>query len=143
MAHAPALMQASYDTAMAMRHGMALPRSLVELMILRTAQLLNSDYEWQQHLPMALAHGLTQQKIDALAGWRTSPLFSDAEGAALLFCEAIVNGTEPEAADFSRLRRHYSSREIVELALLVSHYLGAAHFIRALGIPLEKPAGKA
>ena len=143
MAHAPSLMKASVDTAMAMRHGTLLPRSLIEIVILRTALLLRSDYEWQQHRPMAVANGVSPQQIDALTDWPASTLFADDQREALAFCDCIVGGTAPEDAAFRRLRQHFSPREIVELALIVCHYLATAHFVAALALPLELGAGEA
>jgi alkylhydroperoxidase family enzyme len=137
MAYAPGLMKASYDTAMVIRHELSLPRPLVELAIMRTAQLAGSEYEWHQHYPMALANGLSADKIAALASARTSPLFSEAEKAALAWCEATVMGTDPTPEDFSRLQQHYKPREIVEMAMLVAEYLATARVIRVLGIPIE------
>ena len=137
MAHAPALMKASYDTAMAIRHELSLPRKLVELAIMRTAQLARSDYEWHQHYPMALANGLSAEQIAALGTAQASSLFSEAEKAALAWCEATVMGTDPAPEDFGRLQQHYKPRAIVEMAMLVAEYLATARVIRALGIPIE------
>ena len=137
MGHSPAMMKASADTAMALRHGTQLPRSLIEVVILRTAQLMRSDYEWQQHHPMALANGVSQEKIDAVADWRDSKLFPPAETAALAYAECVALGTEAEPAIFARLQEHFSPREIVELTMLVAQYMATARFIQALGVPLE------
>jgi alkylhydroperoxidase family enzyme len=139
MAHAPGLMKASYDTAMVVRHELSLPRPLVELAIMRTAQLANSDYEWHQHYPMALANGRTAEQIAALGSAQTSPLFNEAEKVALAWCEAVAMGSDPAPGDFERLQRHYDSRQIVELTMLVAEYLATARVIRALGIPIETP----
>ncbi len=142
LGYAPKLMNASGEMALALRHGTALPRTLIELLILRTAQLLRSDYEWQQHHPMALACGLTQPQIEALDRFEQSPLFSDAEQAALSFCESIVNGIEAEPQAFARLQARFSPREIVELTMAVCHYIATARFVQALGVPLEGGAQK-
>jgi len=137
MAYAPGLMKASYDTAMVIRHDLTLPRKLVELAIMRTAQLAGSDYEWHQHYPMALANGLTAEQIAALGTAQGSPLFSAAEKAALAWCEATVMATDPAPDDFARLQQHFTPRQIVEMAMLVAEYLATARVIRALGIPIE------
>jgi alkylhydroperoxidase family enzyme len=137
MGYAPRLARVSMDMALAIRTGTRLPRPLVELVILRTAQSVGSDYEWQQHHPMALAIGMSENQIEALQHWADSSLFSDAERAALGFCDSIVANSEIDAAGFARLQQHFSPREIVELALVVSEYLATAHFVRALRVPLE------
>jgi alkylhydroperoxidase family enzyme len=137
MGYAPRLAQASMDMALAIRTGTLLPRSLVEIVILRTAQTFGSDYEWQQHHPMALAIGMSEQQIDAIAHWQTSDRFNDNEKAALAFCDSIIAKTALDEAAFQRLQQQFSSREIVELAVVVCEYLATAHFVKALGVPLE------
>ena len=142
-AYAPKLMQAQFDLVMALRFELTLSRDLVELCILRTAQLCHSDYEWHQHLPMALQTGLSQAKIDALAGWHASSAFDDGERSALLFTESVVSGSTLDTTAFATLRQHYSGRELVELAQLVSQYLATARIISAFAIPIEAPRGAA
>lgn len=137
MGYAPRLAKASMDMALAIRTGTLLPRPLVELIILRTAQSFGSDYEWQQHHPMALAIGMSERQIEALQDWRKSDLFSDKERAALAFCDSIIAKVQLNEAEFARLQQHFSPREIVELAMVVAEYLATAHFVRALGVPLE------
>lgn len=137
MAHAPALMKASSEMAMTLRHSLLLPRPLIELVVLRTAQVLGSDYEWQQHHGMALEAGVPPEKIDALAQWSDSTLFTPAEAAALAYAECVALGTESEPALFAELYEQFSPRELVELTLLVCHYASTARFVQALRIPLE------
>ena len=79
-------------------------------------------------------------KIAALAAAQQSALFSEAEKAALAFCEATVMGTDPAPDDFARLQQHYKPRQIVELAMLVSEYFATARVIRVLGVPIENPS---
>jgi len=65
-----ALAAAWTEFANAIRHDSRTPRSLRELMILRTAQLARSEYEWAHHLRMARKAGVEAAKIAALSGWR-------------------------------------------------------------------------
>jgi len=137
LAHAPGLMRASTQTVMAMRYEVSVPRSIVELAILRTAQLAGSDYEWQQHVPMALDNGISQEKIDALPAWRTSRAYADNERAVLAFCDSMMAGEKADEAEFASLRQHYRPRQIVELALIIGEYLGTARFLTVLGVRPE------
>jgi alkylhydroperoxidase family enzyme len=138
LAYAPKLMKANSELVMALRFEVTLPRDLVEICILRTAHLAGSDYEWHQHVPMALVAGVPQVKIDTLEAWQTSPQFSDAERSALAFTESVVSGKTLDATAFAELRRHYSPQQIVELSLLVGQYLATARFIASLSIPIEE-----
>ena len=39
----------------------------------------------------------------------------------------------------SELRRHFSAREVVELAMVVGFYVSTAIFVKALAVPAEEP----
>jgi AhpD family alkylhydroperoxidase len=135
MAHAPAFMKASGDMAMTLRHNGTLPRSLVELVILRAAQVVDCDYVWERHLPLARAGGVTDQQIAELAQWAGSNAFTYAQKTALGFAEKIARGGPVDDATFAAVRREFSPREIVELTMQVGFYISTATFIKALAIP--------
>ncbi|MBU0600785.1 MAG: carboxymuconolactone decarboxylase family protein [Gammaproteobacteria bacterium] len=64
----------------------------------------------------ALRHGVAADKMAAVAEYRTSPLFSDAERVALDF--ALAAASQPnDVSDelFARLRTHWQDGQIVEL----------------------------
>ena len=137
MAHAPALMKASGDLAFVFRRDTVMPRALVELVIMRTAQVLNSDYIWARHVPLALACGVTEMQIQHLARWPNSAVFTTEEKAALSFSEKAALRLPILDADFAALRQHFSPRAIVEITMLVGNYVSTAIFIQALSVPPE------
>ena len=59
-------------------------------------------------------------KLDALDEYRTSPLFSDKERAALDFATELTEQKHVSPETFAALSRHYSEREICEIVWLVS-----------------------
>lgn len=61
-----------------------------------------------------------QARFDALHEYATSPLFSDAERAALDYVTGLVTRREVDPATFARLRQHYSEREICDIVWLVA-----------------------
>lgn len=63
---------------------------------------------------------MNQAKFDALEQYQTSPLFSDAERAALDYVAELTRTKSVNAGTFSRLRRYYSEREICEIVWLVA-----------------------
>jgi alkylhydroperoxidase family enzyme len=138
MAHAPALMQASGDMAVAFRRHTDLPRSLAELAILRAAQVIDSDYVFARHLRLARDSGVTEQQLNELKAWPTSAAFTPAQKAALGFADKVAQMLPVEDGAFAELRRDYSPREIVELTMLIGFYVSTAIFIKALAVPDEK-----
>jgi alkylhydroperoxidase family enzyme len=62
----------------------------------------------------------TVPKLDAISEYRTSPLFSDEERAALDFATELTGHKHVSPPTFEALSRHYSEREICEITWLVS-----------------------
>jgi alkylhydroperoxidase family enzyme len=67
---------------------------------------------------VAVQHHMTLEKFDALAEYRTSPLFSDRERAALDYVDEATRNKRVSDATFDALRRHFNDREIVEITWL-------------------------
>jgi alkylhydroperoxidase family enzyme len=59
-------------------------------------------------------------RIDALPEYRTSPLFSDAERAALDYATELTEHKHVELATFKQLEAYYSEREICDIVWLVA-----------------------
>ena len=64
--------------------------ALLELCRLRVAQLLGARHPLSLRTPEALAAGLTESRIAALASWWTSDAFGATERACLRFAEQFV-----------------------------------------------------
>lgn len=64
--------------------------------------------------------GIDAAKLDALAEYRTSPLFNDSERAALTFATELTEDRHVSTDTFAELARHYSEREICEIVFLVA-----------------------
>jgi alkylhydroperoxidase family enzyme len=59
-------------------------------------------------------------KIDALAEYQTSPLFSGGERAALDYVSELVQHRNVSPGTFAELSRHYTEREICDIVWLVA-----------------------
>jgi alkylhydroperoxidase family enzyme len=59
-------------------------------------------------------------RLDALPHYRTSPLFTDAERAALDYATELTTSRKVTPETFARLRPHYSERQICDLVWLVA-----------------------
>jgi alkylhydroperoxidase family enzyme len=137
LGHAPKMALARRAVANAIRYDAVTPRLLRELAIVRTAQIVGSDYELNQHVPMALAAGLTGAQLDALPSWRTSDLFDDKQRAVLAYVEQVARGGEVDDATFAALARLFTPQEIVEITITAASYYGTGLVIKALRIEVE------
>ena len=136
LAHSPLMLRAYAGLARGLRYEAQTPRALRELMILRTAQLTDSRYEWAHHRKMAHDAGVADAKVAGLAQWRESPHFDETERAAL----GAVEGIHAVALDddaFAALERAVGADATIELVLLASFYESVARMIQALGLEVE------
>lgn len=132
----PALAAAWTEFANSIRHQSQTPRALRELMILRTAQIARSEYEWAHHLRMARKSGVPEEKIAALAGWRGSALYDAKERAALALTEAVM-ACDVSDAVHAEAKKHFSHEEYVELCLTASFYAMVSRMLDAMRVELD------
>ena len=76
---------------------------------------------------------MNEAKFDALEHYRTSPLFNDAERAALDYVKELTRDRRVEPETFERLRKHYSERAICEIVWLVA----SEHFYNITNLGLN------
>ena len=132
----PELVAAWAEFSKTLRHDTRTPRALRELVILRGAQVMRSEYEWAQHLAMARKAGVSEAKIKNLASWRTSSEFSEQEKAALALAEAVTEGRVSDEV-YARAKKQFDDHDYVELALLAAFYAMVGRMIDAMGVELE------
>ncbi len=66
----------------------------------------------------ALRSNLGLAKFEALEEYRTSPLFTERERAALAYTEEATRNKHVSDATFETLRKHFTEREIVEITMI-------------------------
>ena len=142
LAHTPDLLDAWIDWAWALREKCRTPRSLRELMILRTSVVMRSGYEWHQHVVMAEQAGVSRAQVEAIPAWQTSALFDGPERAALMLTDAMLTGQVPDAVH-EELGRHFSESERVELVLTAGFYAMVPRVLDACRVPVEGSEGDA
>jgi alkylhydroperoxidase family enzyme len=136
LANHPQLVAAWTEFARAIRYESRTPRELRELVILRGAQMMGSEYEWAQHLKMARKAGVREAQIAALSSWRASPEFSAREKAALALAEEVTAGRVTDKT-YEEASRHFAHQDYVELALTASFYAMVGRMLDAMQVELE------
>jgi alkylhydroperoxidase family enzyme len=76
---------------------------------------------------------MNEAKFDALEHYNTSPLFTEAERAALDYVTELTRDKKVAAATFDNMARHYSERAICEIVWLVA----SEHFYNMTNIGLN------
>ena len=76
---------------------------------------------------------MDEAKFDALPDYQTSPLFSEAERAALEYVSELTRDKKVQPETFERMKKHYSERAICEIVWLVA----SEHFYNVTNVGLN------
>lgn len=129
-----------YSNALLTR--LALDPLLRELAILQVAHLVASAYEWVQHVEIARSVGASDAQIEAIErGVEGDPSLSDDQAALLRFArEVVIDGwaSDEAVADMSA---RIGVRGVIELLLVIGHYMAIARLIATTGLEPEAPVG--
>ncbi|MEF7615705.1 carboxymuconolactone decarboxylase family protein [Aquincola sp. MAHUQ-54] len=119
----------------AVRRHNTLPEDVRELVIVRVAVLNRARFEYDAHVPIALAAGATQAKIDALADPATiGPGLTAAEQALIRLTDTMTRDIEVPQALYDEVRRHCDERQVVDALVTIGAYNMVSRFLVALQI---------
>ncbi len=107
-------------------HAGALGRRLVDLVYLRVSQINGCAFCIDMHWNDLIKQDIAPRHLNALAGWREAPFFSERERAALNWAERVnaIPHAEPGDEDFAQLQAHFSEAEIAELGFAIAAIRG-------------------
>ncbi len=137
LGHAPVILEKWIDFAWTLRGEAVSDRGLRELVIMRTAQLNEADYEWRHHYPMATEHGVSAEQLAELDRWADSPRFSPAERAALAVAEELARTTQLSGPAWDGLSQHFAEVERIEIVLTAAFYACVSRVLGGLEIDVE------
>jgi AhpD family alkylhydroperoxidase len=116
----PDLSKKLFELSGAVKKG-SLGNTLLDLVNIRASQLNGCALCLDMHCKEAKIHGERELRIYHVPIWRESPLFSDAEKAALEWTEAVTrlsdHGVDDEVYD--RVRAQFSEDQISELTFAI------------------------
>ena len=119
-----------------------LPRRLRELIVLRTAHLMDCAYELGQHKDVAQTVGVDAATIDAItteSDWRTGP-FDATELAVLRLTTELVTTRRVAAPLFDQVHTALGSDATVEALMVIGRYACLALMLNALDVDLDDTA---
>jgi alkylhydroperoxidase family enzyme len=133
------LLDAWFAFAWPLRHAAVTSRAVRELVIVRVAELLGSDYEATHHRPMAVAAGCSIEQLEHLGSWRGAPaeVFDESQRSALAVAERVALGQSVGAAEWTAFATAFSPRERVEIVLTAAFYVCVARVVATLDVPLD------
>jgi alkylhydroperoxidase family enzyme len=118
----------------AIRMETQVPAMYRELIILRIGQMNQAEYEYQEHVPLSLAAGITQRQIDTLSAWRESDAFDEGQRVVLAYIDAMTADVTVSDAVFDSVRRLFDDRIVTELTAMIAAFNLVSRFLVALQV---------
>jgi alkylhydroperoxidase family enzyme len=117
-ARVPKSLRASYEIAKMMEHGFSLDKGLQMLLHTHISELNQCFFCVDISHAYAVREHLSLERLQTLSTYRTNPLFTPAERAALAYVEEVTQTRTASDATFDDLRPHFTEQQIAEITLL-------------------------
>lgn len=121
MAHKPAMLKAMLGLVQAVYQPGSVPLDLKKLVAMMTSSAAGCVYCKAHTSYGAMKEGIAAEKLAAIWEYASSPLFTDAERAALDVARtAAFSPNETTDENFGELKKYYSNEQIVEIVGVIS-----------------------
>lgn len=111
-----------------------------EILILRTAWLCRSEYEWAQHAAIAASEGLAEAEIGTVRTGPDGGGWTEFDATLLRAADELHDDFVISDATWAALAERYDERQLIEVPMVVGHYHMVAFTLNTLGVPLEDGA---
>ena len=133
--HRPELASKAQELGQYCRYDSALPPRLSELAILTTARIWDAAFEWQAHVPHALAGGIDSSIIDALSADQTPSFVSKDEEIVYRVTREINITRQLSDNTYNQVVKILGVEATVDLIGLLGYYALISMTIKAFDIP--------
>ena len=121
-------------------HTAGLPKQVLDLVHLRASQINGCSPCVDSGARAARKAGVSEEKLFAVAAWRETPYFTDAERAALALAEAATRLSDradpvPDSV-WDDAAKHYDERQLAALVL----WIATTNFFNRLNATTKQPA---
>jgi AhpD family alkylhydroperoxidase len=121
-------------------HSAGAPKAVLELVHLRASQINGCSPCVDSGARNAKRNGETDERLFAVAAWRDTPYFTDAERAALALAEAatrLADRGDPVSDEvWEDAAKHYSEKELAAIVL----WIATTNFFNRLNVTTRQPA---
>jgi 4-carboxymuconolactone decarboxylase len=113
-----------------------LPERLRELCILTSAR--GVPYAWSHHEALAVQTGIAKEAVDDIGKGRVPSALPGNEQAIVRFIFELME-LKVSDATFAAIRKHFSPRQVTDIAMSATYYSALGRMILAFGVNLENP----
>jgi alkylhydroperoxidase family enzyme len=110
-----------------------------ELLVVMVAAHEDCDYEWQQHVSIAQAAGVTGEQFIAIAENRLNneEEFPEREQVLLNFGKTILEKGKVSAVVFKNTLEHFSIEELSDAMIVIGYYRMISTYVQTMQIPID------
>lgn len=137
MAHHPELATAFFTFNGHLLSATSLTPRQREMLILRTAVLRQSEYEWAQHVVIAGDVGISREEVAQIAWGPDSTLWSESDAALLRTADELVADGIIGDRTWATLTAHLSTQQILDVIFTVGAYETLGWMLRSFGVELD------
>jgi len=105
-----------------LRYHSAIGNTLSEFVILISAREWTQDYEWYVHAPIALAAGISADKIAAIKEGRRPEKMSNDEEMVYNFSTELHHNKSVSDVSFKRVEQRFGKKGVVDLTGINAYY---------------------
>ncbi len=108
-----------------------------EIAILTTARAHDSQFEWAQHEPAALAEGVSQDTVEVIRTGAPLDGLDPTEAAVVALGRALFQDRRVDADTYARAHAVFGTRDLVDLVSLMGMYAATAALLATFDIQLR------
>ena len=111
----------------------------LELLILRVAWRVKSDYEWHNHVGYGINAGLTLKEIAAVREPPEAGNWSEQDEAVLRAVDELIDKGDISDPTWATLSTYYDRKQLMDLVFSIGHYVMTSWALTAFRVGLESP----
>jgi alkylhydroperoxidase family enzyme len=108
-----------------------------EIMALRTAWGIKSDYVWSRHLAYARGAALSDEEITALKRPVDAYAWPPADLALIKAADELVTTFFISDEVWAELNKYFNEEQITDAIFVVGHFILMGSFLNVAGVPLD------
>lgn len=133
----PEMMEAWNHFGMYILRGSSLPARDREILILRTAWLVQCEYAFSQHALVGKSCGLAPEEIRLIIKGPDEPGWDFFDTLLLRAADELHLESAITDATWNALARRYSEKQLFDLIMTVGQYTTASMLMKTLRVPLD------
>lgn len=117
----------------------SLPVRQLEIVVLRVAWRVYSEYEWHNHVGYALKAGLSHAEIAALRLDVEAHPWNEVDAAVVRSVDDLLDKGCVSDGVWATLSKHFNTQQLMDLVFSIGHYVMTSWALSTFGVGLESP----